>query len=126
MSGFDNCMLGFKAGEATLAPRNVFVGAYTGITNTSGEQNTYLGTAAGEFSNGSGNIMIGFWAGRSNTGSNNCLLGNLAGGNSTGSSNVFIGYNAGNSESGSNLLYIENSSSSTPLIWEISLIMMCR
>lgn len=117
VSGFDNCMLGFKAGEATLEDRNVFVGAYTGIANTTGGQNTYLGTAAGEFSQGSENNMIGFWTGRSNNGSKNCFLGNQAGYSGDGSSNVFIGYQAGYSETGSNLLYIENSSSSTPLIW---------
>ncbi len=118
VSGFDNCLVGFKAGEDNLEDRNVFIGAYTGIDNTTGEKNTYLGTAAGEFSNGSESIMVGFWAGRLNNGSNNVFVGTQAGYNTgTSSSNVFIGYQAGFSETNSNLLYIENSSSTSPLIW---------
>lgn len=37
--------------------------------------------------------------------------------NATGSGNVFLGYNAGYNETGSDKLYIDNSNTSTPLIY---------
>ena len=37
--------------------------------------------------------------------------------NLTGSGNVFLGYQAGYNETGSNKLYIDNSNTSTPLIY---------
>ncbi|MCD4735751.1 MAG: fibrobacter succinogenes major paralogous domain-containing protein, partial [Bacteroidales bacterium] len=53
-------------------------------------------------------------------GSNNTIIGYLAGGktqfhNKFG--NVFLGYQAGYNDTTDNKLYIENSNSSTPLIW---------
>ncbi len=54
-------------------------------------------------------------------GSYNTMIGYGAGGGvfsvHNKSGNVFLGYQAGFNETGSNLLYIENSSSSSPLIW---------
>ena len=70
--------------------------------NISGAENTFLGTASG-VSNVSG--------------SQNVYLGFRAGFNSTGSRNILIGRGAGESETGSDKLYIENSSTTTPLIW---------
>ena len=37
--------------------------------------------------------------------------------NLSGSNNVFLGHNSGYNEKGSNKLYIDNSDTSTPLIW---------
>ena len=46
------------------------------------------------------------------------IVGENAGRNiGAGSGNTFLGYNAGYNETGSNKLYIENSTSATPLIW---------
>ena len=45
-------------------------------------------------------------------------MGNYTGWNNiTGNKNVFLGYSAGYYETGSNKLYIDNSSTSTPLIY---------
>ena len=97
---------------------NIFIGSLSGKSNSTGEQNSYLGGGSGYSStDGCENIFIGYNAGYSNiTGSNNVYLGNGAGFNSTGSSNVFVGYSAGSNETGSNKLYIENSSSANALI----------
>jgi hypothetical protein len=52
------------------------------------------------------------------TGINNTYLGYWTGfSNITGSGNVFLGYYAGYYEAGSNRLYIDNSSTNTPLIY---------
>jgi hypothetical protein len=69
--------------------------------NTSGVNNTL----------GSMNVFIGTSAGRSNTiGDNIVYLGRFAGRNNTvGESNIFIGYRAGYNEMGSNKLYITNN-----------------
>lgn len=51
-------------------------------------------------------------------GNYNVFLGDSAGYNTNnGSKNVFIGSNAGYYETGSNKLYIDNSRTSSPLIW---------
>ena len=72
-------------------------------SNTTGGYNTASGTNA-LYSN--------------TTGSNNLGLGYQSGHlNQTGSKNVFIGYQAGYNETGSDKLYIDNSSTSTPLIY---------
>ena len=51
------------------------------------------------------------------SGSQNTAIGLGAGSaNSQGTGNVFVGYMAGSQETGSNKLYIDNSSTTTPLI----------
>ena len=71
--------------------------------DTTGERNTAVGTEA--LSNNT-------------TGSNNTAIGLSAGdSNITGSGNVFIGYTAGYNETGSNKLYIDNSTTTAPLIY---------
>jgi len=54
------------------------------------------------YTSGNGNIGIGTYSGYNNT---------------AGSYNVFLGYGAGYNETGSNKLYIENSYTTTPLIY---------
>ncbi|MEL7251641.1 MAG: tail fiber domain-containing protein, partial [Bacteroidota bacterium] len=56
-------------------------------------------------------------AGYSIAGNGNVFLGDEAGHSTTGSYNVLLGYNAGYSETSSNKLYIDNSSTSSPLIY---------
>ena len=94
---------------------NTVIGSYTGIANTTGNQNVFIGEGAG-ISNliGGQNTVVGYYAGSSNTsGSGNVLLGSNAGTNNTkgnyntaigdgagayngtGSSNVFLGVSAG-------------------------------
>ena len=72
---------------------------------------------------GDDNVCIGRNAGYNNTtGNNNVCIGRSAGyNNGTGTGSIFIGYNAGSGAAGavSNKLYIDNSNSSTPLIYGI-------
>jgi len=101
-NGGGNTFIGTNAGYVNLdGKENCFVGAAAGGLNTSGEYNTYIGTLAGMWNQGSNNVYIGY-----GTGSN------------TGNNNVFIGYYAGFSETGSNKLYISNNNvTGTPLIY---------
>ena len=115
-----NVSIGFAAGKnATTGDRSVFVGASAGKDVTTGRWNTFVGTNAGiSATTGIGNVIIGSEAGTTVTsGHYNTFLGFQTGSSASGSGNVFLGRDAGFSETGSNLLYIENSNSSTPLIW---------
>ena len=82
---------------------NTYVGYFSGKASTSGYDNVAIGAGALE------NTSTGFF---------NTALGRLAGlNNSTGKGNVFLGYAAGYNETGSDKLYIDNSSTSSPLIF---------
>ena len=137
--------LGFEAGKNTTGRQNVFLGASTGNAFTTGSDNVCIGAGAGGSNDspfvpatGTANVFIGYYTGykpgaASNNviigqqspfgttlinGSRNVYIGDNAGNQSNaGSDNVFIGYNAGLNESGSNKLYIDNSSTATPLIY---------
>jgi len=95
--------IGYQAGYNSTGTQNVFLGYSTASSLSSGTYNTILGPrAGGAKTGGSGNTFVGFMSGYNN---------------GTGGSNVFLGYYAGYNETGSNLLYIDNSSTTTPLIW---------
>jgi hypothetical protein len=120
-TGYENTFIGYMAGRYnTTGYQNVFLGKDAGKGNTTGNDNSFLGYQAG-FSTtiGNYNTLLGYRAGYSNTsGSNNTFIGNDAGySNTTGQGNLFLGYNAGYNETGSNKLYIDNSSTSSPLIY---------
>jgi hypothetical protein len=71
-----------------------------------------------KLTSGANNTAVGQGALYSNkSGSSNTALGVQAGYKATGKLNVFIGYKAGFSEKKSNKLYIDNSSTSSPLIY---------
>ncbi|MCP4075815.1 MAG: DUF1566 domain-containing protein [Gammaproteobacteria bacterium] len=73
--------------------------------NTTGSNNTSLGYYSNLYNQeGSNNTILGYQAGKGTA------LHNKYG-------NVFLGYMAGYSEHGSNKLYIENSNSTSPLIY---------
>jgi len=101
---------------------NTSIGFNSLYSNTTGRNNAAVGYASlylnttGEF-----NIGIGYEANSNNqTGSQNTIIGARAGKGSSmhdKSGCVFLGYNAGFYEMGSNKLYIENSNSSSPLIY---------
>ncbi len=137
-----NTCLGSNSGTNNTGYSNTFIGSYAGMKNTIGGYNVFLGRGAGwNIQDGSGNTFIGSGAGAniksgqeniiigsgaagenyfagSGTGSSNIIIGNRAGYSlSNTSSNIFIGNEAGYNETGSNLLVIENSSSSTPLVY---------
>jgi hypothetical protein len=89
--------------------------------NTSGYANTSSGnTSMNENTTGDNNTAYGYSALEKNqTGNNNVAVGYQAGSGSAlhnKSGGVFLGYQAGKNENSSDKLYIENSSSSTPLI----------
>ena len=89
--------------DQTTSFNNVAIGESAGVQLTSGDENTFVGTVA---------------ASNKLSGSQNVFLGNSSGTNNTnGNGNIFIGYNSGANETGSNKLYIDNSNSSTPLIY---------
>jgi recombinational DNA repair protein RecR len=94
-------------------------GSTDALANT-GQYNTVIGSQALMVNiTGELNTASGYNALTSNTtGSNNIAYGaETLHDNLTGSGNVAIGYQAGYSETGSNKLYIENSNSTTPLIY---------
>ena len=98
---------------------NTLVGEMTGTVNT-GASNTFIGKEAGKVnSTGGGNTFVGSSAGIVNTtGSSNTYLGSGAGlFNPSESGNVFIGYQAGYAGIGDNKLVIDNSGTTSPLIY---------
>ena len=136
--GSHNGFLGYSSGiNNDTGSSNTFLGAYSGLSNTIGNNNTFLGRSSGYsnidgnnnsfvgyesgFNNAAGgfNVFMGYRSGYENTiGSTNTYLGYRSGfNNQIGSGNVFLGYQAGYFETGSNLLYIDNSDTSSPLIW---------
>jgi len=115
-----NTFIGYLSGKANVSgERNTFLGALCGRDNIDGQNNTFVGFDAGlNNESGGSNVLIGYYAGGIGTSlSNNVIIGYSAGKNTTGSGNVFLGYSAGREETGSNLLYIDNSSTTTPLIY---------
>jgi hypothetical protein len=139
IEGHDNVYVGNNAGKANTQFYNVAIGSDAGSSST-GAFNTFLGNSAGQSSTGAGNTYLGMAAGRYNTtgssnvyvgsragfwntsGSNNVVIGygaaELASGQSLGDNNIIIGFDAGDAQAGvSNKLIIENSSSTSPLIY---------
>lgn len=109
-----NCYVGTMAGQNREGHFNTSVGyqsgysidainSYPSLFGNTASYNTNLGALSG-FSNITGDI--------------NTYVGYSAGYNNTGSGNVFIGYDAGSELTNtSDQLYIENSNSTSPLIW---------
>lgn len=136
-SGSDNTSFGQQANGAVTGSGNTSVGSLAGLVISSGEQNTLVGYISGrrittgthnaffgratgfQQTTASSNSFFGSGAGyNTTTGSNNVMIGTYAGaGNVVGTGSVFIGYYAGYSETASNKLYIDNSTTATPLIY---------
>jgi hypothetical protein len=138
-SGIWNTFSGGNAGEYnTTGNHNVFTGFETGRFNSTGSYSTMIGFNAGRASNGDYNTFVGYQASYSNgTGVGNVSLGRSANTNNSGGSynvaigyeagagsvthsknnGVYIGYRAGYSDTTDQKLYIENSNSTTPLIY---------
>lgn len=119
-TGDYNTFIGTAAGYYNTGRCNTFIGEDAGFYNTTGQHNTFIGRYASLHNiTGDYNIALGEDAGYDNiTGQYNIYLGYQAGySNSTGDSNVFLGYKAGWNETDSNKLYIDNSNTSTPLIY---------
>lgn len=125
MGGANVYMGSFAGNEKINSYRNTFVGDDAGSVGSEGSNNVYVGERAGYTNRGDNNVVIGREAGSAETNytldsdyNNNVMVGYRSGFyNKTGGSNVFIGNYAGYSETGSDKLYIDNSSTTTPLIW---------
>jgi hypothetical protein len=95
--------VGYNSGNLNQGQHNTFLGRYAGYSNVTGQRNTFVASNAGrENTSGENNVFVGYDAGR---------LCN------TGSNNVFLGYQAGQSENGSHKLYIDNTSTTDPLVY---------
>lgn len=120
-TGHNNSALGRRALYwSTTASENSAFGNGALEYNTVGFSNSAFGNNS-MFNNTTGNLntAIGRSAGLNTNGSRNVFLGASTGANiaDTKDGSVFIGYYAGFSENNSNRLYIENSSSISPLIY---------
>ncbi|MBN2790613.1 MAG: hypothetical protein JXR69_10530 [Candidatus Delongbacteria bacterium] len=118
--GSSNVFIGVKSGYSNIeGMHSVYVGQQTGEMNYNGTANVFIGSLTGKENNSNFNTAVGGTTFYKNTsGSSNTTLGCFAGYNNlTGSRNVFLGYKAGYNETGSDRLYIDNSDTSTPLIW---------
>jgi trimeric autotransporter adhesin len=121
-SNNQNVAAGINALNAnTTGSSNIAQGYNSLISNISGNSNIAIGShALSGNTTGGFNVGIGSNANNHNlTGSQNTIIGALAGGygvDHSKSRNIFIGYMAGLNETGNDKLYIENSSSTTPLI----------
>jgi hypothetical protein len=127
-TGINNTILGYSAGGTNNSYVTVIgydantdgnYGVAIGWLTKAGEFSTSIGTLAGGNSSGATyNVFIGDSAGRFNNGDRNVIIGKNAGyGSNNASDSIFIGYQAGYNETGSNKLYIENSDSTSPLIY---------
>ena len=122
-TGISNTAFGYQALYSNVGGQNnTAVGYEAMVSNSSGTQNTAMGNFALRYNTlGHYNVGVGYYSNAYNqTGSNNTTIGYQAGlgtdlHNTSG--NIFIGYKAGFNETASNKLYIENSTSSSPLIY---------
>ena len=122
-TGISNTAIGSGAMTDNLGgSANSGIGWTTLYSNTSGSSNTAIGgQAMTQNKTGMENVAIGNGALYNNIdGNQNTIIGVSAGfgaGSVSYSGNVFLGYNAGRNELSSNRLYIDNSNTSTPLIY---------
>jgi hypothetical protein len=135
-TGFANIGFGYESLLNNNGNGNIGVGFHSLFNNNSGSDNIAIGfdpmyhhlsgnsniaigsQALRENTTGENNNVLGRYALLSNvTGDNNVVLGHQAMYLNTGSGNVALGYRAGYNETGNNKLYIENSTSITPLIY---------
>jgi len=145
-SGASNTFIGYNSGRLNQTGlNNIAIGNSTLFDNVSGINNIAIGSQSNLDGTGNRNITLGFESGANlGTGSNNIIIGDQAGNrdNLTSSQNVylgayagggaqnngsppyyektgnvFIGHHAGRYQTDSNRLFIENSSSTTPLLY---------
>lgn len=114
----NNTYVGYTAGKNALTDNNTCVGYGSGALGVTGTNRAFFGNGSGNNSTGDDNTYIGAEAGfYSETGSRNLYLGKGAGKSANGSGNVLIGFNAGAAFKGSDALYVDNSSTTKPLIY---------
>ena len=121
-TGNENAAIGsYALAYNTTGYSNTASGRAALVYNTTGNYNTAIGSfALGFNTTGNLNIAIGFKSDYFNDGGiQNTIIGTEAGYGGiihSNSGNIFLGYRAGYYEIGDNKLFIENSSSATPLI----------
>jgi hypothetical protein len=123
-TGGFSVFLGSGAGELDDGSGNTSCGVgYNALgTNISGSMNTAFGASA-LYHDASGTYNVGIGSGANfynYDGINNTIIGTMAGFGTqlhSKSGNVFLGYSAGYFETGDNKLYIDNSNSTSPLIY---------
>lgn len=103
-SGSFNTVIGVDAATGLNASSNTIIGRRAMNSHTAGGENVAIGAGAGYYGSGIQNTYIGTIAGNS--------IGTLERNRS-----VFLGYGAGSLETASDRLYIENTTSATPLIY---------
>lgn len=117
----NNTIFGANAGLGnTTGTFNTYSGFHTGMGNTTGSFNACSGAnALSANTTGANNAILGYNGMSGNTtGYNNVSVGSGAGlSNKIGFGNVFLGNHAGESETGSNNLYIQNTTTATPLLY---------
>ncbi|MFK5981408.1 MAG: hypothetical protein QM499_00720, partial [Flavobacteriaceae bacterium] len=120
-TGALNTAIGFQSLLSNLSgSNNTSIGFQSLLSNLSGSNNTANGRRSlYSKTTGNSNVAMGSYSLYSNAiGNNNVALGyQTLFTNISGSSNVALGHRAGYYETNSNRLYIENSASSTPLIY---------
>ena len=118
-SGYGNVIVGvdsFSSNVDAVSKETTIVGSAAG--RNADDDCTYIGYAVAYGTGGIGNTAVGNRAlySANAAAASNTVLGYKAGYNCH-SGNVMIGYQAGYNETGSDTLYIDNSSTSTPLIY---------
>ncbi|MCB0464715.1 MAG: hypothetical protein KDC78_03425 [Aequorivita sp.] len=101
---FNNAFGRFSMENNTTGAGNTALGFESLRNNTTGNDNTSIGNGSGVNINGSNNVFLGFQAGSSTT-------------SNTNSGNIIIGYQAGRNTVYNNRLYIDNSNTTTPLVY---------
>ncbi len=111
--------LGADSGTTCTGSWNTTLGYQTLSSGTGAHSTTAIGYQALFSAQGAAaNTTVGYKTLYNNTiGSMNVVIGKEAGYSSTGNGNIFIGYKAGYNETGDNKLYIDNSNTTTPLIY---------
>ncbi|PNQ72773.1 hypothetical protein C1T31_09690 [Hanstruepera neustonica] len=119
-SGQLNTAMGYQALSSNLTGDNsVAIGARALFNLVNGRENTAIGSAAMSSQlSGAYNVAVGYQVFNQGISLNqNVGLGYQSGYNNGGTGNIFIGYQSAYNETGNNKLYIENSNSSSPLIY---------
>lgn len=126
-TGVANSAMGHYALKSNqTGNNNIGIGISSLSDLVSGSYNTAIGGQSIPNLTGSNNVAIGYRSGAADVSSSrNVYIGDNAGSGDTTSGftpedktgNIFIGYYAGYNENGNNRLVIENSNSSSPLIY---------
>ena len=105
LSSLNNTFSGGGGTYNTTGNQNSFMGTNAGQANTTGYSNSFMGTNAGQANTtGNSNSFMGMTAGQANTtGYSNSFMGVSAGqANTTGNSNSFMGVSAGQANTTAN------------------------